>query len=437
MTGNGKRAPRGSRRLSGLLVAGLVLCAGGAAADGLERLAGKALFDKIWVSAPASTRASDGLGPLYNARSCAACHAGPAHGASLGASLGASPDTSPDAASGLSEVVRVLHLWQPDGAGIRPDPAWGHQLQRFAAPGLHAEPDPALTHETRIMTLADGTAVPLRRPVPAALPGADPQTIVSPRIAPRLVGLGPLDRLPETVLDALADPEDVDGDGISGRRGQARDAAGRVVPGRFGHRAEAATLADQIAIAFARDIGISTPLQPAPWGDCTPAQAACRTAPHGLAAPRGAAAPRTPFELDGPGLDLVTDYTAGLRAPPGPADPRGAALFAQLGCAACHRPTLGPAATPAFSDLLLHDMGPGLADPGAAHLERAREWRTPPLLGLGQAARGGGVFLHDGRAGTLLEAILWHDGEAAPARDRLRALPPEDRAALIRYLETL
>jgi CxxC motif-containing protein (DUF1111 family) len=214
--------------------------------------------------------------------------------------------------------------------------------------------------------------------------------------------------------------------------------------GRFGLKAGQPTIRAQAASAFSGDIGISTPLELQPWGDCTDAEAACRAQPHG-----------GDPEADDTVLDLVTFYSRNLavparRAPEDPEVLRGKRVFYESGCAACHNPkfvTDRLADQPEqsfqliwpYTDLLLHDMGEGLADDRPEVRASGREWRTAPLWGVGltETVTGRASFLHDGRARTLLEAVLWHGGEAQAARDTVAQLPKTDRDALIRFLESL
>ncbi|MCR8724165.1 di-heme oxidoredictase family protein [Frigidibacter sp. ROC022] len=387
----------------------------------LEFLAGKALFDKLWVSSPSSTLVSDGLGPLYNARSCAACHPG-GGGAGL-------------PGAGEPSVGLVVQISVSGPQGPEPDPVYGRQIQTRGIAGHAAEAAVRLDWTEHEVALSGGETARLRQPEPSltdvAYGAPAPGLMLSPRLAPRLRGLGLIDRLPDAAILAAEDPEDRDGDGISGRAN--RDGAGR--PGRFGWKASQPDLRHQAAAAFADDIGLGSPLRPGGWGDCTAAQAACRAAPDG-AGPDGA-------EVTDQMLDLVSLYTRNLAAPvpAGSPDPRGAELFETVGCALCHRPRLGdaPDAPAAYSDFLLHDMGPGLADHRPQGDATGQEWRTAPLWGMSARGPDGhpAPLLHDGRARSPLEAILWHDGEARPMRDRVVEMPPKDRAALIRYLESL
>jgi CxxC motif-containing protein (DUF1111 family) len=412
---------------------------------------GNALFRKLWVAAPASTKASDGLGPLYNARACQDCH--------LKDGRGHPPETTDD-----SRVSMFLRLSVPGGAvpdGIaewiatQPDPTYGGQLQDLAAPGHAPEGRMDITWTETPVTLADGTVVSLRAPSyafadPAYGPPAD-GLMLSPRVAPQMIGLGLLEAIPAADILALADPDDADGDGISGRA-QIVPSVEFGVPmlGRFGLKAGAPTVKEQSAGAFAGDMGLSTALHPDPWGDCTAAQPTCLDAPHGQED-----GTRDGLEVDAESLDLVTFYSRNLGVPErrGVDDPlvlQGKALFHALNCTGCHTPKhvthrLDGQPEQSFqliwpyTDLLLHDMGSGLADNRPEGRASGSEWKTPPLWGIGLTAQVSGhtQFLHDGRARSLLEAILWHGGEAEAQRDAVVNMSTEDRAALLAFLESL
>jgi CxxC motif-containing protein (DUF1111 family) len=396
----------------------------------LDAAAGEGLFARFWVSSPASTRAADGLGPLYNARACSSCHVN--HG------RGHPPDEG-----GAPGVAMTLRLAGPDGA---PDPVLGQQVQHFAVAGLQAEAQAHLDWREFPVTLGDGTVLHLREPVVALNqfgygPPA-PDSALGARIAPPLVGMGLIDQI---------DPADIlANEGRAGGRARmvaepvaygGQDGAGAMVA-RFGRRAGSVSLAHSTAAALSVDIGISTPLFPDPWGDCTAAQSACRAAPHGDGDTRV-------HEVSTTGLDLIVQHLASLGVPrPVQADDvaQGREIFTQAGCAACHRPSYqidtpdGPDTIWPYSDFLLHDMGPGLASRAPEAGLTPGEWRTQPLWGLGwtrTVGEGRESYLHDGRARSVLEAILWHGGAAQAARDHVAALPQDDRAALIRFLESL
>ena len=412
---------------------------------------GNALFRKTWVASPASTLASDGLGPLYNARACQDCH--------LKDGRGHPPETPDD--SRVSMFLRLSVPGGPSPEGIaewlatQPDPTYGGQLQDLAAPGHATEGRMDITYSENPVMLADGTVVSLREPTYSfAAPGygtPSADLLISPRVAPQMIGLGLLEAIPAADILSLQDPDDADGDGISGRAQIVPSAEFRVpMLGRFGLKAGAPTVKEQSAGAFAGDMGLSTPLHPDPWGDCSTGEATCRDAPHGQEPDA-----RDGLEVDGESLDFVTFYSRNLGVPerrtPGDLTVlRGKELFYTTGCQSCHTPkhvTHRLDAQPEqsfqliwpYTDLLLHDMGPGLADHRPEGRATGSEWKTPPLWGIGltKTVSGHTQFLHDGRARSLLEAILWHGGEAQAQRDTVVSLPPDDRAALIAFLESL
>jgi CxxC motif-containing protein (DUF1111 family) len=419
----------------------------------LDFRVGEALFERIWVSAPSSTKAADGLGPSFNARACSACH--------IGNGRGHPPAT--DAAAATSMVVKLSvppetaaerRLLAEHRVAALPEPTYGGQLQDMAIAGRPIEGRLRVTYTERVERLADGTEVHLRRPdYRIADLGYGPMhagTMISPRVAPPMIGLGLLERIPEAAILANADPDDANGDGISGHAQRVPDPeSGKAVLGRFGWKAVSATLDAQNQIAFSADIGISTRLHPAPWGDCTERQAACRTGPHGDDAKYD--------RLEAPGVvtDLVLLYSRHI-APPSRRDAddaqvlAGKRVFHRAGCAQCHVPSFLTAADGGeaelrdqlvwpYSDLLLHDMGDGLADGRPEGEANGREWRTAPLWGVGLTGMVSGHtnLLHDGRARGFLEAILWHGGEAEAARERVRRLAKPDRDTLLKFLESL
>ncbi|WP_306113725.1 MULTISPECIES: di-heme oxidoredictase family protein [unclassified Roseovarius] len=420
-------------------------------ADELDFKVGNGLFRKLWVSSPSSTLASDGLGPLFNARSCQRCHLKDGRG---------HPPEGPDD----NAISMFLRVSIPGGDAGRmaeiadyiatsPDPVYGTQMQDFSLAGHAAEYRLQIDYEEIEVPLSDGEVAHLRRPTYTA---ADlgygplhPGAMLSPRVAPQMIGLGLLEAIPAADVLANADPDDADGDGISGRANIVWSVEyDQPMLGRFGLKAGAPTVMHQSAGAFAGDIGISNPLFPAPWGECSAAQGDCRAAPHGDGDERV-------YEIGAEGLDLVTFYSRNLAVPArrnvGDSQVlRGKEIFNSIGCASCHRPAyvthrLEDQPEQSFqliwpyTDLLLHDMGEGLADHRPEARATGYEWRTPPLWGIGltEQVSGHSYFLHDGRARSLLEAVLWHGGEAQAQRDSVVDMPAEDRAALIRFLESL
>jgi CxxC motif-containing protein (DUF1111 family) len=366
---------------------------------------GNAFFNENWVTAPASAAARDGLGPLFQARSCSACHRLDGRGL---------PPQGPDDPF-LGLVVRV-------GPSQNGHPAYGGQLSPLAVPGAQPEPMPRLTwHEQ------DGLRSPQLQFVE--------NTPLSLRLAPAVFGGGLLEAIPEATLRAWADPEDLDHDGISGRVNQLAD--GRI--GRFGWKASVADLADQTASAFLHDMGLRTSRLPS--GDLTPEQE------KSLAALPNGGSPEVSDQISA----RIVSYLQALAPPNATAEqPAGKKLFSALNCQRCHLPeakTGAVAGLPelanrtfhAYTDLLLHDMGTALADGRPDHAATGQEWRTPPLWGLGRHERVSGsvAYLHDGRARTLDEAIRWHGGEAAPASQAYQQLTANQKAELMAFLQSL
>lgn len=414
-------------------------------------LLGNGLFRKDWVSAPSSTQASDGLGPLFNARACQSCH--------IKDGRGHAPASAEDSAVSLLVRLSVPPSEEQaeairDGRmAVAPAPVYGGQLQDFAVAGLPPEGRVQITYEDVPVELNGGETVTLRKPA-LSIDGPGygdmhPDTMFSARVAPPMIGLGLLEAVGESDIVAHADPEDENGDGISGRARWVRDENGEWRLGRFGWKANAASVKQQTADAFAHDMGLSTPLNPDHWGECTETQGECRAMPHGAQPQMGKE------EVPGDLLALVAFYSQNLAVPArrDVDDVRvlaGKNLFYEAGCTGCHTPkfvTRRDADVPAlgfqliwpYTDLLLHDMGDGLADHRPEGDATGREWRTPPLWGIGLTAtvHEEANFLHDGRARTLMEAILWHGGEAAATRERVVDMEKTDRENLIRFLESL
>ena len=392
------------RRLIAAL--GLAAAAPLLAGASLDVAMGKRLFERNWVSAPSSTKSDDGLGPLYDAPSCAACH--------VQSPSGAVDETS-------TPPGMVIRLGNAQGSG---DPVYGSQLQTRGVAGQAPEANPdiewAAKGGLRVPTitlyslgygaLAKGTAMGLRR-------------------APSLKGVGLIAQIPESEILSRADPEDANRDGIAGRPPWI-ESGRRLVLGRFGWKATQPDLAAQTAMAFSGDIGLSTRLHPEPWGDCTESQRACRAGPHG--------AERGEPEVADAILDLIVQYAGSLPPPPPGKAGAGETLFEQTGCAACHA-TLhlrDGKPVPAYTDLLLHDLGSALNDGIKEGAAGPGLWRTAPLWDVAGSLKLGGI-LHDGRARNVAEAVEWHAGEASGARARFHALTPSDKAALVAFVSGL
>jgi CxxC motif-containing protein (DUF1111 family) len=313
----------------------------------------------------------------------------------------------------------------------------------------------AVTYEERPGRLPDGTAYSRRVPTWKARdlvagPLA-PGTSLAPRLAPPVIGLGLLEAIPAEAVLAGADPDDRDGDGVRGRANRVWD-RGRAewALGRFGWKAAQPTVEQQSAGAARHDMGLTNPLYDT--AGCAPGDAECFAGdPTAATDPSRAAS----AEIGLTPMYELTLYTRTLAVPAhrdvdDPDVVAGSAVFDEVGCASCHTRTFttGPDALTAvagqtihpYTDLLLHDLGPELADGRSEHEAGPADFRTAPLWGLGlrRTVSGEGAgYLHDGRARTPLEAILWHGGEAGGARDRFAALPADQRADLLRFLESL
>jgi CxxC motif-containing protein (DUF1111 family) len=407
---------------------------------------GNSFFRRNWVEAPASTRARDGLGPHFIARSCGGCHVQDGRGA------------PPPPDSGEQPVGLLLRLSVPGlgpHGGVLPEPTYGDQFNTLAVQRVNPEGRVTISYRELRGAFADGTTYVLRQPMygfedlgygPMAF-----DVMVSPRIAPHLAGVGLLDAVPEAAIlanqvqqAALAGP-------IKGVANRVWDAFGRDVRiGRFGWKANVATLAHQTAAAFVGDMGVTS--SAFPEESCTPVQADC------LAAPRGSADGGGP-EIDDETFAQVVFYESTLApaARRNASDPvvlEGQTLFVQAQCSTCHMPSYVTGAGPfpgmtspkvsvqriwPYTDLLLHDMGEALADHRPEFRANGRQWKTPPLWGIGliRDVNGHQRLLHDGRADGILEAILWHAGEAEEAKRRVLQLSRDQRQALVKFVESL
>ncbi|AEG93526.1 di-heme oxidoreductase family protein [Ramlibacter tataouinensis] len=411
---------------------------------------GNSFFKRNWVEAGASTTARDGLGPHFIARSCGACHALDGRGA---------PPAIRNRLNTEQPVSLLLRLSIPGPAdphaGVRPDPVYGDQLDNAAVQGVRPEGE-VVIRETLVQgRFADGTPYTLRKPGYSlrklGYGPTHPQLMLSPRVAPQLIGLGLLEAIPESEILANARTQAEAPGPIKGVPNRVWDVVARDVRvGRFGWKANAASLGHQTAAAFAADMGITSSL--VPQEGCTPAQKDCLAAPRGRGEGNG-------HDIDDRTFEDVVFYSATI-APPARRNAqdaqvlRGQQLFAQAQCAVCHRPSYVTAQGPfprltsaalsrqqvfPYTDLLLHDMGEGLADGRPDFQANGRQWKTPPLWGLGliREVNGHQRLLHDGRADGVLEAVLWHGGEAQASRDQVLEMSRADREALVRFVESL
>lgn len=385
-----------------------------------RHLAGDFDFETPFVTAPAENQA--GLGPRFNNTSCLNCHVNDGRGR---------PDRIGTNRSSL--LLRVsLPGKNPATGGPKPVPGIGTQLADQAVYGEEPDGRFRVEYEPVGVTYPDGKTVTLRRPhyiIEETREPLPPETLFSPRVAPTVFGRGLLEAIPAEDLMALADPEDRDGDGISGKLNIVYDpASGEMMPGRFGHKAGQATNLAQSASAYLDDMGITSPLSDAEYGDP---------------------------EIDWETLNDVTFYVQTLAVPAqrNPDDPvirHGERLFHQMDCAKCHHPvhrtgdlegvaSVSRQEIRPYTDLLLHDMGEGLADHRPEFEADGYEWRTPPLWGIGltRVVSGHTFLLHDGRARSVEEAILWHGGEAENSRNQFMNLSAKDRAAVLAFVNSL
>jgi len=435
-------------------------------AERTQFVIGNSFFKRNWVESPSSTTARDGLGPHFIARSCAGCHAMDGRGAPPDGpkTRGTNPENT------VALLMRLSVPGVPDPKeGVVPEPTYGGQFNNAAIQGVKAEGHVEIRSKPLQGRFADGTRYTLNQPIYQLTrlshgPMAK-DVMVSPRIAPQMIGLGLLEAIPESEILANARLQGASEGPIKGQVNRVWDAfAQKEVVGRFGWKANTGSVAHQTAGAFNGDMGITTSVF---WQEsCTAKQKDCLTAPHGGGGATGSdgvvpasKARAAEPEIDDDTLAKVVFYTATL-APPArrnanaPHILRGQALFAEAKCSTCHRPsyTTGPSMFPKLStdklsgqriwpytDLLLHDMGPGLADGRPDFLANGQQWKTPPLWGVGliKDVNGHQRLLHDGRANGVLEAVLWHGGEAQAAKESMLKFSAADREALVKFVESL
>ena len=396
---------------------------------------GRQEFQQRWVVLP-SIGGKWGRGPTSNAEICADCHAGNGRGHA--------PETRKEPLASM--VVRLSIPGENEHGGPRPHPNYGDQLQNQGELGrVPPEGDASIAWNDREEKFADGSVVLLRAPQlllsNLAFGPLGPEIMTSVRIAPAVFGAGLLDAVTEEQLLEIAEKQKALG--FNGRPNYVwNNATQATAMGRFGWKASQPTLMQQDAFAFLNDMGVTTPLFK--QENCPDIQVACRKRPRGMI-------PEQPERA----FNELLFYTRALAVPArrhaeDPEVLRGEFLFAQAQCAACHVsaiktgdypafPALGGQTIHPYTDLLLHDMGEGLADGRPDFLAGPRDWRTPPLWGIGLSGKvnGNASLLHDGRARNLTEAIVWHDGEAAVARDAFVRMPKPEREALLAFLNSL
>ncbi|AIU67121.1 MULTISPECIES: di-heme oxidoreductase family protein [Vibrio] len=410
----------------------------------LDFSVGNSFFRNPWVQAPASTDARDGLGPLFNTNGCQNCHIKDGRG---------HPPEEGDIHA-VSMLVRLsIPAMTPEQKkafikdGVIPEPTYGGQLQDFSLQDQTPEGQINITYTDVPVTFTDGTKVVLRKPnlkiTDLGYGEMHPDTQFSARVAPPMIGLGLLESISDETLQTWADENDANGDGISGKVNKVWDVQKNdFAIGRFGWKSGQPTLMQQNAAAFNGDVGLTSNLFPNE--NCTSKQSICAELPNG-------GAPEVSDNI----LDFVEFYSQHLAVPirrnmDDPEVKLGQNLFAKAGCDSCHKseartmkreglPALSNQKIHPYTDLLLHDMGEGLADNRPEYLANGREWRTAPLWGIGytEEVNGHTYFLHDGRARNLMEAVLWHGGEAEPAKQTVLKFNQKERDALIAFLNSL
>lgn len=392
---------------------------------------GNSLFRTNWVSFPSSVEKLQGLGPLFNTRSCASCHQNDGRG---------SPplDTK-------SPFVGILFRISDKANGFKPVKNYGDQIQPDGLPGVPGEATPTVKYDEVKSTYPDGTTYALVKPTyQITNPNYGPlpeTTVISPRVAPQMVGLGLIETITETDILKNSDPDDKNQDGVSGRPNWI-SAEGKKKLGRFGWKANQQSVESQVAGAFAGDMGITSRLHRN--SNCEPEQKLCAESPSSKK-----------LEIDNQDLDSVITYSKLLAVPEreliNEADIKvGESLFSESKCTSCHIPSfttgensllpiLSNQVIFPYSDFLLHDMGEELADHRPDIDADGNEWRTPPLWGIGliHTVNKHNRLLHDGRARGVEEAILWHGGEAVPAKKKFMSLNQTQRKQLIQFVESL
>ncbi len=432
---------------------------------------GDDFFENPWVEKRASTELRDGLGPLFNNNACQDCHIrdGRGHAPTVSATDDGTDFSSLLIRASKSNItVEQRRSMEQSLIANVPDSAVGGQLQQDAIFNVRKEAGLRVSYETVSVSFADGHTVELRKPLwhlTSLYAGNgydfDSDTVFSARVAPPMIGLGMLALIEESDIVANADPADLDGNGISGKANYVWEVESSSVQlGRFGWKAGQPSIRQQIAGAFIGDMGLTNEIFPEE--NCLAHQTDCSSSPNG----NGDQNDDYPFEVAPEVLDNVEFYSHNLAVPArrdaySDSVQAGKALFQQAGCHHCHIESFTTAVSEVFleqskqtifpyTDMLLHDMGQDLADFTLANqpvaesvlvefLANAREWRTPPLWGLGlaQTVDPEATFLHDGRARTILEAVLWHGGEAEAAKQHVLQFNQSQRDALLSFLKDL
>ena len=405
---------------------------------------GNSIFNRNWVAAPNTNVFHDGVGPLFNSRDCETCHFRDGRGAppqSFGEKM-------------RSMLIRLSVPGTDAVGGPKPEPTYGGQLQEDGIFNVAPEGKTRISYEEISNTYPDGTPYTLRKPiytfVELGYGPMSPDVLISPRVAPAMIGLGLLEAISEADILSAVDELDTDGDGISGRANYVWDAIHRKnTLGRFGWKANQPSMHQQVAGAFNGDMGLSTSVFP-DQNDMPAQKLANKPVGYSKDDPKD-----EQFEVIDSRLEPVVFYSQRLAVPARrDVDNKtvlyGKKLFNQMNCSGCHTPSfvtgemknapeLSNQKIFPYTDLLLHDMGDGLADNRPDFLATGNEWRTPPLWGIGliETVNNHTNFLHDGRARNIEEAILWHGGEAETSKNEFMKLSKADRDAVLKFLNSL
>lgn len=400
-------------------------------------LIGNGFFRKLWVAAPSSTVSSDGLGPLYNARACQSCHIKDGKG------------HLPLKEKPLSLVIKTGKY---ENLNLIPDSIYGKQFQFFAIPGLEAEVFGNIIKQKinkKILEYNDYQFNKIKFKVSKYSYGHfSNDNTLSMRISPQVYGTGLLEAIVESDILEKHDPNDLNKDGISGIGRMVLDENGERKVGRFGLRASTPNLFVQSGVAFTNDMGISNLIAQKAYGDCTNNQADCFKFPTGIGE-------KEQNETSKEVLDSIVFYLSSL-SPPKRRNVNdkevleGKKIFYEAKCTSCHTPKYVTSKNAKFdflkfqliwpyTDLLLHDMGEGLADKDLNGNISNLEWKTPPLWGIGlqKEVNPRTTFLHDGRAETILDAILLHGGEAKKSIEYLIENHSNNLDKLVKFVESL
>lgn len=395
---------------------------------------GKSFFRIPWVEAPSATTARDGLGPLFNANTCTSCHPNNSQGSVY----------TKNGQISRSMVVRLSipqnnskeHKEIFNKAGFIPDSMYGAQISLNGTKDVPYEAKLKISYKNKYFTYPDGQTIVLQNPSYSLYDlnyGELPKNIsISVRKAPALIGLGLIEKIPNKLILENEDINDVNNDGISGKANLVYSIEKKKYTlGKYTYKGSAPTVKHQIAAAFHNDMGLTTTLFP--MDNCTKSQKECLSSPKA----------RDLIDVTDLRLNAIDFYLTHLKMPvSNKKEQEGEKLFHQIGCASCHIPSFNVDGleVKAYSDFLLHDMGEELGDGRVEFKASKNEWKTAPLWGLSileESIQKKPDYLHDGRAKTLEEAILWHGGEAKKAKNAFTKLSIKQREQIIKFLGTL